>query len=111
MGRGRPSWWEQVEAREEGKQDQKKKMESKAEQQMESQGRRRLLLRALVSTGPLCGKGLPESRGRAASPPPAWGRVGPSSAHPVWRNLGCVFSHRRLLFLFSLLCWEPLPPK
>lgn len=72
MGRGRPSWWEQVEAREEGKQDQKKKVESKAEQQMESQGRRRLLLRTLVSTRPVCGEGLPESRGQAAAPPPAW---------------------------------------
>lgn len=38
VGRGRPSWWEQVEARQEGKQDQKKKVESKAEQQMENRG-------------------------------------------------------------------------
>lgn len=62
MGRGRPSWWEQVEAREEGKPDQKR--ESKAEKQMENQGRRRLLLRTLVSTRAVCGEGLPESRGQ-----------------------------------------------
>lgn len=67
---------------------------------MESQGRRRPLLRTL--------SGLHQARvwGQVTALPPAWGRCGPDSAPPLWRNLECVFSPKEAPLLPRLVLGE-----